>query len=73
MFGRFLDGGLISNNPTLDTLTEIEEYNLALYKTNRANEMHDPSLVVSVGTGSIPVTEVHNVYGFNKYCSFFSI
>jgi len=59
MFGRFLDGGLISNNPTLDTLTEIEEYNLALYKTNRAHEMHDPSLVVSVGTGSIPVTEVY--------------
>ncbi|CAH1738202.1 unnamed protein product [Aphis gossypii] len=61
MFGRFLDGGLISNNPTLDTLTEIEEYNLALYKTNRADEMHDPSLVVSVGTGSIPVTEVKNL------------
>ncbi|XP_050434719.1 85/88 kDa calcium-independent phospholipase A2 [Adelges cooleyi] len=61
MFGRFLDGGLISNNPTLDTLTEIEEYNLALYKTNRANEMCDPSVVVSVGTGSIPVTEVKNL------------
>lgn len=58
MFGRFLDGGLISNNPTLDTLTEIEEYNLALYKTNRAHEMCDPTVVVSVGTGSIPVTEV---------------
>lgn len=58
MFGRFLDGGLISNNPTLDTLTEIEEYNLALYKTNRAHEMIDPTVVVSVGTGCIPVTEV---------------
>lgn len=58
MFGRFLDGGLISNNPTLDTLTEIEEYNLALYKTNRAHEMRDPTVVVSVGTGCIPVTEV---------------
>ncbi|XP_025201809.1 UDP-glucuronosyltransferase 1-7C-like [Melanaphis sacchari] len=54
----FLDGGLISNNPTLDTLTEIEEYNLALYKTNRAHEIHDPSLVVSVETRSIPVTEI---------------
>lgn len=59
MFGRFLDGGLISNNPTLDTLTEIEEYNLALYQTNKAHEMCDPTVVVSVGTGSIPVTEVN--------------
>lgn len=59
MFGRFLDGGLISNNPTLDTLSEIEEYNLALYKTNRVLEMCDPSVVVSAGTGCIPVTEVN--------------
>ncbi|VDQ06345.1 unnamed protein product [Trichobilharzia regenti] len=26
--GRFLDGGLISNNPTLDILTEIQELHL---------------------------------------------
>lgn len=58
MFGRFLDGGLISNNPTLDTLTEIEEYNLALLQTNKSNEICDPTVVVSVGTGCIPVTEV---------------
>ena len=28
--GRFLDGGLMANNPTLDTLTEIHEHNMAL-------------------------------------------
>lgn len=27
--GRFLDGGLMANNPTLDILTEIHQYNLA--------------------------------------------
>lgn len=27
---RFLDGGLMSNNPTIDTLTEIQEFNTGL-------------------------------------------
>ncbi|KAG8538838.1 hypothetical protein GDO81_021987, partial [Engystomops pustulosus] len=28
--GRFLDGGLLSNNPTLDAMTEIHEYNTCM-------------------------------------------
>lgn len=28
--GRFLDGGLLANNPTLDAMTEIHQYNKAL-------------------------------------------
>lgn len=27
---RFLDGGLMSNNPTVDTITEITEFNSAI-------------------------------------------
>ncbi|XP_043505074.1 85/88 kDa calcium-independent phospholipase A2 [Polistes fuscatus] len=54
-FGRFLDGGLIANNPTLDAITEIHEYNLALKAVRRESEVVPLSLVISLGTGLIPV------------------
>ncbi|XP_065160438.1 85/88 kDa calcium-independent phospholipase A2 isoform X2 [Atheta coriaria] len=57
-FGRFLDGGLIANNPTLDALTEITELNLALRARNRADEVTDLSVVLSLGTGMIPTTQL---------------
>ncbi|XP_017773302.1 PREDICTED: 85/88 kDa calcium-independent phospholipase A2 [Nicrophorus vespilloides] len=57
-FGRFLDGGLIANNPTLDALTEIHELNLALRAVGRKDEVTNLSAVVSLGTGLIPVTEL---------------
>lgn len=60
-FGRFLDGGLIANNPTLDAMTEIHEYNLALEATERSSEIVPLSLVVSVGTGLIPMSPLQNV------------
>ena len=28
--GQFMDGGMIANNPTLDVMTEIHEYNTGL-------------------------------------------
>ncbi|CAO1329944.1 unnamed protein product [Diamesa hyperborea] len=55
-FGRFLDGGLIANNPTLDAMTEIHEHNLALQSIGREDEVVPLSCVVSLGTGLIPTT-----------------
>jgi hypothetical protein len=57
-FGRFLDGGLIANNPTLDAMTEIHEYNLALKVAGRTSEVYPLTIVVSLGTGLVPVTQV---------------
>lgn len=33
--GRFLDGGLLSNNPTLDAMAEIHDYNKCLKRQVR--------------------------------------
>ncbi|KAL7735011.1 hypothetical protein ACLKA6_011274 [Drosophila palustris] len=60
-FGRFLDGGLIANNPTLDAMTEIHEYNMALRSSGRESEAVPVSVVVSLGTGHIPVTELKDI------------
>lgn len=60
-FGRFLDGGLIANNPTLDAMTEIHEYNMALTSVGREKEAVPLSVVVSLGTGLVPVTELKEI------------
>ncbi|XP_075724656.1 85/88 kDa calcium-independent phospholipase A2-like isoform X3 [Rhipicephalus microplus] len=57
-FGRFLDGGLISNNPTLDAMTEICEFNEALKATGQADKVRPLGVVVSLGTGKVPVVPV---------------
>lgn len=60
-FERFLDGGLIANNPTLDALTEIHEYNLALRAKGKQIENNPLKVVVSLGTGVVPVTELKEI------------
>lgn len=60
-FGRFLDGGLIANNPTLDALTEIYEYNTALRASGREKDETPVTVVVSLGTGLIPVTQLKDI------------
>ncbi|CAG5098763.1 Oidioi.mRNA.OKI2018_I69.XSR.g15954.t1.cds [Oikopleura dioica] len=57
--GRFLDGGLAANNPTIDALVEIirevNEYN----KTPESDDTGKESIkiVVSLGTGNQPVVK----------------
>nr|CAD7447762.1 unnamed protein product [Timema bartmani] len=61
-FGRFLDGGLVANNPTLDAMTEIHEYNLAMEATGKGAQACPLTLVVSLGTGLVPITQVTHIY-----------
>ncbi|CAG4946867.1 unnamed protein product [Parnassius apollo] len=58
--GRYIDGGLMGNNPTLDALTELAELRLAYEGTGQHEEAKKTNLkiVVSCGTGRIPVSEI---------------
>ncbi|XP_042879102.1 85/88 kDa calcium-independent phospholipase A2-like isoform X2 [Penaeus japonicus] len=58
---KFLDGGLVGNNPVLDTLTEIEEWNVAVRAQGRESEVFNPTVVVSLGCGKPPVMLVDTV------------
>uniref|UniRef100_A0A8C9R7G9 phospholipase A2 n=1 Tax=Scleropages formosus TaxID=113540 RepID=A0A8C9R7G9_SCLFO len=59
--GRFLDGGLLANNPTLDTMTEIHYYNKSLRAQGRGAEVQKLGVVVSLGTGKPPQVAVNSV------------
>ena len=57
--GNFVDGGIISNNPSLDLLTEIAEYNVAQRAIGHEEEVVKPTILVSLGTGVIPLKKVN--------------
>ncbi|XP_051764257.1 85/88 kDa calcium-independent phospholipase A2 isoform X3 [Ctenopharyngodon idella] len=59
--GRFLDGGLLANNPTLDAMTEIHQYNKALKAQGREVDMSRLGVVLSLGTGKPPQVAVNSV------------
>ncbi|NXM45829.1 PLPL9 phospholipase, partial [Gymnorhina tibicen] len=59
--GRFLDGGLLANNPTLDAMAEIHEYNKTLIKKGQKHEVRKLGVVVSLGTGKPPQVPVSSV------------
>ncbi|KAK2189705.1 hypothetical protein NP493_99g04025 [Ridgeia piscesae] len=57
-YGCFLDGGLMSNNPTLDILTEVHEHNLRLKVIGRQDQERPIHVVVSLGTGKNPTQPI---------------
>ncbi|KAM9792300.1 85/88 kDa calcium-independent phospholipase A2 [Neosynchiropus ocellatus] len=59
--GRFLDGGLLANNPTLDAMSEIHQYNKALKSEGRGSDIKRLGIVVSLGTGKPPQVAVSSV------------
>ncbi|XP_029029786.1 85/88 kDa calcium-independent phospholipase A2 isoform X2 [Betta splendens] len=59
--GRFLDGGLLANNPTLDAMAEIHQYNKSLKAEGRGVELKRLGIVVSLGTGKPPQVAVSSV------------
>ncbi|XP_062291860.1 85/88 kDa calcium-independent phospholipase A2 [Scomber scombrus] len=59
--GRFLDGGLLANNPTLDAMTEIHHYNKALKAEGHGTGVKRLGMVVSLGTGKPPQVAVSSV------------
>lgn len=67
-FETFVDGGLIANNPTIDAMTEIHEYNVAMYSAGYRCKMGSTmKCVVSLGTGSIPITKREIIdFSFSK-------
>ncbi|XP_034442283.1 85/88 kDa calcium-independent phospholipase A2-like [Hippoglossus hippoglossus] len=59
--GRFLDGGLLANNPTLDAMSEIHQYNKAVKAEGHREEIKKLGIVVSLGTGKPPQVVVSSV------------
>ncbi|XP_061714883.1 85/88 kDa calcium-independent phospholipase A2-like [Cydia pomonella] len=61
--GRYLDGGLMANNPTLDALSELTEMRLAFRVTGQIEEARktDLKVVVSCGTGINPLCKIRDI------------
>lgn len=59
--GRFLDGGLLANNPTLDAMSEIHQYNKSLKSEGKDRDVKKLGIVVSLGTGKPPQVVVSSV------------
>jgi len=53
-----VDGGLVSNNPSLELLTEVAEYNCAQRAVGHEEMIVKPRVLLSLGTGIPPIKKV---------------
>lgn len=67
-YGNFIDGGLIANNPTLESLTEFEITNAAFKAVGKEDHCQNLDLVLSIGTGKGPI-EVSEMVDIEKIYS----
>ncbi|EFP00763.1 hypothetical protein CRE_21172 [Caenorhabditis remanei] len=66
--GKYIDGGMISNNPVLDLMSEICFWNTTCQKMKLPDKMVDIGCVLSVGTGITPICPVDpSVFEMNDW------
>ncbi|MCP9256822.1 hypothetical protein DINM_000051 [Dirofilaria immitis] len=57
---NFVDGGLMSNNPTLDLMADIHTYNAACIKAVKKETIH-VGCILSLGTGQAPPKDLGSI------------
>ena len=58
---NYVDGGIIANNPAIELLTEVTEYNMAKKSLDHHEDVVTPTVLVSMGTGVPPVRKVTTI------------
>ncbi|VDM58323.1 unnamed protein product [Angiostrongylus costaricensis] len=71
---KYIDGGIIANNPTLDLLAEAQLYNGINTYLKRPEDKVEIGCVLSIGTGQIPLSPLDplHVEIFNPISSAFT-
>jgi len=67
---KYIDGGIVSNNPTLELLSEVCFYNTTLDYKGLGEKQVRMGCVVSIGTGVVPTVDVDTMtlaYSSNPY------
>ncbi|KAK6033358.1 ankyrin repeat protein, partial [Ostertagia ostertagi] len=72
--GKYIDGGIIANNPCLDLLAEVQLYNGINTYLHRPEDKVEIGCVLSLGTGQIPLSPLDplHVEIFNPISSAFA-